>query len=520
MRLMDKNLLDKEVLCIIDTRQIQKYIFHVNDMSETIGANSMLSHLMQDAFIYAVEHIAEPLQPDEYSFYLIDGKESVRYFDDEYVKIHVISSVANNMLVLFRTGALCRDIVRKISRYYLDNTYSLCVSAAYVEKTEDISYDLQELFKVLGQTKSIESGSRPLEALSVARIEKNTGEPVAFIDNKTGEEYSRAIDFRRREYSRLKDALTVSSVNFTRDRDGQEYYAVAHIDGNNMHATITAVTDSTSDYRDNINIRRQIDRNIQNGIAKAIQDSVNETKKALEISDEEFEHEFRIVHIGGDDLNIISNASVIFTFLEKYMSHMKDVVIWQSDENKVSISACAGVAFVEKSTPFIDAFSIAEDCCDNAKKYAKEEEHYVNGCVGNWVDFTVAHSDSPMIDDRENRFVTQDGVHLFLRPYCFDAPLAGTPHSYYDFKKRALCLRKTDLPVSVVSGLADISDIGIMNTGSPGSKAYYLFSDIFEDITDSLEKQIVKPLVRSEGKMYATLYDALETQAFFPVKGR
>ena len=46
---MKKELMDKEVLCIFDTRQIQRYMFRSNSYLDTLGANDLLDDIVERA---------------------------------------------------------------------------------------------------------------------------------------------------------------------------------------------------------------------------------------------------------------------------------------------------------------------------------------------------------------------------------------------------------------------------------------------------------------------------------------
>lgn len=63
---MERELLSREILCFLDMRGLQNFIFHSNTMAETVGANSLIKHFLLDAFLYAVNHLDTPLRPDEY----------------------------------------------------------------------------------------------------------------------------------------------------------------------------------------------------------------------------------------------------------------------------------------------------------------------------------------------------------------------------------------------------------------------------------------------------------------------
>lgn len=146
----------------------------------------------------------------------------------------MLSFASGNMILLFRTGALCRDMVRKMSRYFVLHGYSEYFTAAYVEKTEDVQKDIAAMYERLDEVKLDFTGSQPMEALPIVRVEKNTGEPVTAIDPETGEGISRLREIRTAEFFRVNGKLDQVDVTPYVDANGDAYYAVAHMDGNNM----------------------------------------------------------------------------------------------------------------------------------------------------------------------------------------------------------------------------------------------------------------------------------------------
>ena len=506
---MEQALLDKEVLCIVDTRGIQKFIFHSNSMADTVGANNLMRHMLEDAFVYAAAHISPPLAPDEYCLTASEENAPVPYFEDTKVKAQVITCAAGNMIAIFRTGALCRDMVRKISRYYVDNTYAQQIASAYVEKTDNNLQDIDNLYKKLGNIKDDFAGSHPLDVLPIIRTEKNTGEPVAAIDPVTGEELSRVTLIRRAEFAQMNSLLSSVNVNTFPAEDGREYYAVAHLDGNNMGASISMLLHRAKNYEEDIRLRRIINTNLTRGITAAVQHALDDMKTILHLTEEELDSAIRIVHFGGDDLNIIADPRVIFTFTECYVRHLKDVPILAVDDFRFQMSICAGIAFVQKDVPFIDAFGIAEECCSGAKKEAKKPENLIDGKIGNWVDFRFCYADSLRdgSSDPKSAFITPDGVRLMLRPYCLDEAMQYTPQSYDAFRRRALSFREL--------GLSKENREQILRAYDLGRKDITLVSALLSASGYPVAERCGEPLLRQSDGMYAVWYDAMEVSELF-----
>ena len=135
---MDKELLDREVLCFLDTRQIQRYMFRSNTMLDTVGASDLMIHILGDAILHALRTIHPPVPEDQFDFSL-DPEGEIPYFRNPSVQFQLITCLAGNAIFIARTGALAQKIFRSVSRYYLEHGRTLNLSAAAVAKTEGYS---------------------------------------------------------------------------------------------------------------------------------------------------------------------------------------------------------------------------------------------------------------------------------------------------------------------------------------------------------------------------------------------
>lgn len=138
---MEKELLDKEVLCILDTRQIQRFLFKSNSYMDTLGGSDLVGQIQEKAIGYAMTHIDPPLREDEYSLSL-EPDAQIPYFVSDKIQFQLLTCGAGNAMCLVRSGRLCQKIIRKISRYYLDSAYSLNLVASVTEKTDNFGRDI------------------------------------------------------------------------------------------------------------------------------------------------------------------------------------------------------------------------------------------------------------------------------------------------------------------------------------------------------------------------------------------
>ena len=428
---MDQTLLDKEVLCIVDTRQIQRFIFHSNSLQDAVGGGMLIAHILPDAILDAISTVEPRLQKEEYDLNT-DPEAEIPYFSDRRIQFQLMTCAAGNAMFLVRTGELAGRLIRKIARYYLDHAYSLNLTTAAVEKTDCMADDIFRLYQKLNAVKASAEVQEPLGTLPVCIHERKTGDPAVAREAESGEYISEASALRRAES--LKRALVpdLDVIHTTTAADGRKYRAVIHADGNNIGITIGRILANAASYEEGIRTRRKINREIEQNYAGIVERTVADLKhfyvEVLNGNEHQFEDEFQIVNRAGDDINCICNANLAFPFLVFFFNNMKGCMIWKSEQLTVPLYDCAGVAFVTETQSFHTAFELAEACCSNAKKTAKLNENLRGGLAGNWIDFYISEQvNAPDLDLlRETYYVTKEGTRLLVRPYCLDPEAENT----------------------------------------------------------------------------------------------
>ena len=444
---MDKELMDKEVLCILDTRQIQRFMFRSNSYMDSIGGSDLIKHILDDAIIYALTHIDEPLNEDEFDL-SCDPNAPIPYLTSDRIKFQLIISTAGNALCIVRSGRLAAKIIRKVSRYYLDFGYSLNITAAVTAKTDDFGMDIFHLYQNLNRIKSSSDISDPLGALPIVAKEKHTGNPAIGIDEKSGEYYSRASLIRRKEAAKRDVIIDIKDMKATRGNDGQEYMAVLHADGNNLGITIGRILQRTSDYEEGIRSRRNINKSIVSIYSYIMDNTLKELKEIyFSDTDDVFEKSFNVIHQGGDDVNIICKAELAIPFIKIFFKYLRGQYLVNSKESKIPLYVCAGIAYVTKESSFKEAFEMAEDCCDNAKKFAKKDDNLRDGLAGNWIDYQICPTRMTQSLDmlRSKNGMTTEGIDLYLRPYCYDDVAINETYHFDKLIDRCSVIRSLSL---------------------------------------------------------------------------
>lgn len=439
---MKHDLLNKEVLCILDTRQIQRYMFRSNSYLDTLGGSDLMTHILNDAIMYALSSVG--LREDQYNISMDPDDKEIPYFTSDRILFQLIIAAAGNALCIVRTGSLCRSIIRKVSRYYLEHAYSLNLAAAVTEKTDHLGTDIFHLYQNLNRTKASCEISDPMGALSIVIREKNTGDPAIGVD-AAGEYYGTASAIRRAEALKRKNLVEMKDMKATLASDGKKYLALIHVDGNNIGIMIGKILQDSNSYECGVRFRRRINRNITITMKEALDKTLSQMKDTLK--SEEFEHVFQVIHQAGDDINCICSADLALPFLDLLYKNMEGAVLWKTEEVTLPLYICAGVAFVTQDADFHASYKLAEECCKSAKTEAKKEYNLIDGMAGNWIDFQICKEGYSQELDmlREHSYLTSDGVSLLLRPYSIGLKGRDKTNSYYDLLVLMKKLKELDL---------------------------------------------------------------------------
>ncbi len=505
---MDSGLLSREVLCIMDIRQIQTYLFHVNSQEAVKGGDRMVKRILEDALAWAVGQIDPPLAANQVDLTNRPTDEPIPWFRDPDIQVQMIDSVAGNAMLLFRTGDLCQKVLHKVSRYVLEQSYGLDFAAAAVAKTESLSDDINSLYDRLDKCKTDFPTSHPLPPLPAVLVEPNTGEPAVLV-REDGTPVS-GSELRRREG--VLGETSITDIHTGIGPGGRVCRAVMHLDGNNMGIMIGKVLSTARDYETGIRMRRMIDSNIREGFETLVQDSTDWLRKRTfpkGISDEEFSRYFHVVDLGGDDLNVIAHPNLILPFVERFTKLLPNFYIWKDEKIHAGIAVCAGIAFVSPETTYLAGQAVAEECCANAKKVAKTRKNLIDGLAGNWIDFDVQLSPEEQTLEwkRERTGVTREGIHMMLRPYSYDEKQAGSPKDYRLLKERAKALNGMKIPADGMMLLEQACSLGAAD---------------FETLVSMLEKsgypltdQLGEKWLRIGGTRYNAWYDITMICPFF-----
>ena len=127
----------------------------------------------------------------------------------------------------------------------------------------------------------------------------------------------------------------------------------------------------TPDYQKGIRTRRRLNGNIANQYKGIMEKTVAQLRAyygELGRDDPDFAHEFQIIHNNGDDINCMCNAELAFPFMDFFFGNLKDASIGEVDGQRIPLYCCGGICFMTEESDFHTAFTMAEKCCESAKR--------------------------------------------------------------------------------------------------------------------------------------------------------
>lgn len=451
------------VLAMYDVRGIQKYIYNTSKLKDAMGASRLVENIIMDALKYACKELGE-----KDCILIWDDKEHVFSYDTNEHDVKVLYIGGGNAYVIFSNEDLCIKINKYMSKYIIENTYSLQLAAAYVSVKHNYREDYKNVFSEMNKIKSNMSYSKPLGSLPVMEIELKTGLPV--IDMKK-EKYK--IDKYRGNISK-ETYLKIARKNKD-DKNGKENkeenidkildnyarrgidsrIAVVHIDGNNMGLRIRQQVENITNYEEAVNKMRKISHNI----TYAYLNTFNKMKAKFDQTDimnDEMGNSLvkrfvRKVIVAGDDITYVCNAHIALDTVRYFCEEISKLTMNEenskNDIQKYGFSVCAGIAYVNSHFPFSIAYEVAESCCDSAKKAAKDSNNKAyyrkynviskndydkedEDCfekTGNFVDFQICKNIQcrDLKQMRKKEFITPSGELLMQRPYYIPMPFEG-----------------------------------------------------------------------------------------------
>ncbi len=461
-------------LVIVDTAQIQPYIFASNRLRENIGASFLVSEATSTWAFEAIKKIAMPANfTGTDKEYTLDDRSLE---NDQDLQTEVIYSGGGNFVVLFRddlkaaafSRALTRDVLIKAPGLQL-----ILARKSFSWQVGSLQTAVKEVFDLLEQKKRSGARSLPLLGLSVTETCRSTGLPAVGMTNAIGSQENSFPASAQiiAKHSAVEDANSRLKNNFAnvllaakdqigaetrfphdfdklgRSREDFSYIAIVHADGNGVGKRIVdfGQSDALQANVTYIAKMREFSRKLATASHAALQSALQQLVLAIDPNSKSIRHEnengqvISQVHLcdeqpedtyflpvrplvyGGDDMTLVCDGRLALSLAECYMQAFQQATA-EADlpDGLGAATACAGISIVKSHYPFSRAYTLAEDLCANAKTYRRELRlSYPDpiSCL-DW-HFAASGLFGSIEDIRAKEYTTPEGC-LTLRPLLLD----------------------------------------------------------------------------------------------------
>lgn len=418
------------VLTVVDTTQIQQYIFGSNRLIENIGGSELVEFATRR---WAYEALPASHNVVDVATGALDNQRTIDTVDAE-----VLYAGGGNTVILFKTLELARAFAGRLTRRVLREAPGLELIVAHRQfdwQAEALASVVRETLSVdLARKKHQRTPSLPLLGLGVTKPCSSTGlvaaeifdkKPVSLeIKAKTKE----SIQEQSRERLRAKlPQIEQGNWRFPQDFDdlgrmkGEEsYIAVVHADGNGIGKRVEAIANrynSPAQNRDYIKTIREFSQSLERAATTALSCVVDLMVEAFLTDAELANHHrqqfpLRPIVFGGDDVTFVCHGRYGLSLAVRYLEAFEAATKQEPAFNNQPAYACAGIAIVHTHYPFARAYRLSEQLCHAAKQMLKELR--VDGSAIDW-HIAMSGITGSLAEIREREYRVKQGW-LHLRP--------------------------------------------------------------------------------------------------------
>src|SRR5579884_3153111 len=412
-------------LVVVDTMQIQPYIFGSNRLRENVGASYLVDTATKDWAFQAVKEAVKDGGPGKTNIgpgnKLIDGAWIENGLDAE-----VLYAGGGNFVVLFggdddKAKKFVKKFNSTLSQHALRRAPGLQLVIAQQEMNwhKHVLRDMRnKVFRKLNEQRRKHARSAPLLGLSVTASCRSTGLPatevVPGIRGEPGYLASDEIqakvavatrhgwrpslaDRRLQEVIKLEEGYSYPSDFEDLGATAEEYshIAVVHADGNGMGERIGEIGDECATVNKNREFvlkLREFSINVEDAAKKALNAVLGKLEGVIDKSSGSIVYEpngemsirielssgdrgyyipFRPIVFGGDDVTFVCDGrlglSLAIAYLQEFERHTAGL-----GKGGSNLTACAGVTIVKSHYPFARAYALAVELAKSAKSYRKE----------------------------------------------------------------------------------------------------------------------------------------------------
>ena len=532
---------------LFDTRSIQWYIYSGNLLRTNIGASYIVDRIFFD--ILVKETLENFFKEDDFSSAedtVWDAAKDIETPWENMKSCCVAYIGGGNALILFDSAKedKRREVVKDFSLKLLEKRPGLKIGVALGElniidgklNQDDISALYSELknnqnnifpavnVPYTGLTLSCEIDGEAANFCDAKKIVKPNDE-IRFYSQETAVKAkiskvaNENLKARFNKIFKLKNSSVrmeewefPTKVDELGQKDGENYFAIIHIDGNNMGVKFRSCK--------NLQERRKLSREIRRKTEGAFADLLlkiiaakteNLFADILDLKNEKI-LPIRPLILGGDDVTFICPANMAILFTKTLMEILNEETPKNSPENltqEVSrkMDCCAGVAILPTAYPFFRGYVLSEQLCDAAKESMRAEKN-----LSSWLDFAILHGEqAPTLEQIREREYTGARGNLHFGPY----QVGNEKKSRYNIENLLSCT--TQFPYVMTQG--KIKELrGILQRGKDDTAKFLQQLEVQGQklpVVPNWETCITDLLWSTENSPRTPYVDAIELMDFY-----
>ncbi|WP_040214159.1 hypothetical protein [Clostridium polynesiense] len=401
-------------LVLWEVSKKQDYIFKSNRLAESIGASIIVKKLEK---------------PSGY------GLEEDRF----------IMQGGGNALHLFKDG---ESADRFIKSYSLNTLKEYPGVELFIVKEDlnlqddDVKVAVKNAYKALEKKKTQRENSLSQAGFGIEHDCHSTGLPAVRFSIEDGDRryISREVDVKKyiakKQEGYFKE-LEPSDYEFSKEIEDlilegeKSYISVVHIDGNSMGKMVRSIEEkiikeqgeSQEDFNQRyIKALKEFSSIVSSGYSHAFKKTCEAIGKYMRENKYDGLLPLRPLILAGDDVTFLCNSYVSVEASRLFLQELEKITVNLHDLSLGKLYACAGIATVKKGYPFIKAYELAEQLCQNAKTMLLIQG-YENASA---LDFHIAQGDvnKTIYDIRQEDYKIKENekvLNLTMKPLIMDS---------------------------------------------------------------------------------------------------
>ncbi len=453
-------------LTILDATGIQDFVFGSNKLTNNIGGSELVE-LALNTWPQEIIRNTFSGKTNTYPMHspplILEGKTQIEQF----------YSGGGNTVLLFEELSDAQSFIREYSKRLIEEAPGLKVACIHEEVGGPISKTLQDALVLLAKKKASPLPDASLLGLGVTLPCAYTGRPAngfmrdtplcaEMLNKRSPTILNKSENRFRGIFSSVLNSFTISGGptgefaypkefdDLGRTHGESSYIGVVHVDGNGMGRRINEVArtysqkgkEQDSAYMTDMHklsedIKAQGIQAVRAAL-ETIHTALSWTKDGhhLSVADtvilainsqKQSVFPLRLLVYGGDDITFVCDGRIALD--------LAACTIEAFQNKDKGFYACAGVAIVKSHYPFARAYTLAEDCCKNAKNYLRDTMGTIEASAIDW-HITQGGVETDIDKLRESQYQTVNRESLTLRPYVIDGGMAQIPpgHSWTWFR--------------------------------------------------------------------------------------